>query len=285
VPESAYLNLLYFPLYDLDGTIGGVIAVVSEVTEEVLARREAETARHEAEEARASAETANRAKAEFLAAMSHELRTPLNAIAGYAQLLEMGIHGPVTESQRDALDRLQRSEQRLLSLVNDVLNFAKLEAGRVEYQLEAVALARVVADVVPMIEPQLAAKHIAHEARIAPELHALADGEKLEQILLNLLSNAAKFTGPGGRVTLAADAAGGAVRLHVADTGRGIPTEKLESIFDPFVQVDTKLTRTAEGTGLGLAISRDLARGMGGDLSVASVLGEGSTFTLTLPAA
>jgi len=241
------------------------------------------------EAARTTAEDANRAKSEFLAAMSHELRTPLNAIAGHAQLVEMGVHGPVTAAQRDALGRIRRSEQHLLALINDVLNFAKVEAGRVQYDLEPVTLQEVAADVVSMIEPQVAAKGLVCEVRVAPDTVVRADREKLRQILLNLLSNAVKFTEAGGRLTV--DSGNGrrtpadVIRLRVTDTGIGIPRDKQDSIFDPFVQVHRNLTLGNSGTGLGLAISRDLARGMGGDLRVRSVEGKGSAFTLTLPRA
>ena len=260
------------------------------------ARAEAEAARAEAEAARAEAERANAAKSQFLANMSHELRTPLNAIGGYAQLLELGLHGPITDEQRAILGRVQTAQHRLLGLINDVLNYAKLEGGRVEYHLAAVDLRAVIAEVLPLVEPQLAAKGLALDVRLPDGPHPVwTDREKLGQVLVNLLSNAVKFTdarhpatGAPGRVTVdvasrAAD--GGAVFLRVHDTGRGIPREKQDAIFDPFVQVATGYTRSGEGTGLGLAISRDLARGMGGELTVESVPGVGSTFTLTLPSA
>jgi PAS domain S-box-containing protein len=242
----------------------------------------------ELERQKAAAEEANRAKSSFLAVMSHELRTPLNAIAGYVQLLEMGIHGPVTEAQLVALGRIGRSQQHLLRLINDVLNLARIESGRVEYVLEDVDLAELLATVAPMVEPQLAARGLALEVGVQPGVVARADREKVQQIVINLLSNAIKFTPPGGRVSV--DAAGRAERpdvvyLRVADTGIGIPPEKQAAVFEPFVQVDMSRTRRSEGTGLGLAISRDLARGMGGDLRVRSEEGRGSTFTLTLPRA
>jgi signal transduction histidine kinase len=250
------------------------------------ARREAESARLAAEEARTIAESASRAKSEFLAVMSHELRTPLNAIGGYVQLIDMGIHGPVTHAQRDALERIRRSQHHLLGLINDVLNLARIETGRVEYAIETLPLADVVAGLGPMIEPQLAAKGLSYAVDLPPAPVAIrADREKLAQIFLNLLSNAVKFTDAGGAVTVRARAVDGRVEIAVRDTGIGIPTEKLEAIFEPFVQVRSGPTRAAEGAGLGLAISRDLARGMGGELTVASAPGEGSTFTLTLPSA
>jgi signal transduction histidine kinase len=259
-----------------------------------MPRRPASSAREGAQRQRIEAENANRAKATFLATMSHELRTPLNAIAGYAELLQMGLRGPVTEAQRDDIARIQRSQRHLLSLVNDVLNFARIDAGQVRYDIADVRLTDVMGDVGTLVAPQLAAKGLTFAADDAVSdacgLTVRADEEKLAQILLNLLSNAIKFTPAGGHVALACalhDAADGApaVRLRLTDTGVGIPADQLEAIFEPFVQVQRGLTRTSEGTGLGLAISRDLARAMGGDLAAESTVGAGSTFTLTLPRA
>jgi PAS domain S-box-containing protein len=234
---------------------------------------------------RAAAEEANRAKSSFLAVMSHELRTPLNAIGGYVQLLEMGIHGPVTEAQLVALDRVGRSQQHLLRLINEVLNLARIESGRVEYALEDVEVPEVLAAVAPMVEPQMAARGLAFQVEVRDGARVRADRDKVQQILINLLSNAIKFTPAGGRVSVDTDVGPGVVLVRVRDTGIGIPPEKQASVFEPFVQVDMSRTRNSEGTGLGLAISRDLARGMGGDLALASADGIGSTFTLTLPAA
>jgi len=256
-------------------------------------------ARAEAEEARTAAQSANRSKSAFLAAMSHELRTPLNAIAGHAQLMELGVHGALTDAQREALARIQRSEQHLLALINDVLNFAKLEAGRVEYTFEDVRLTDSVSEVLAMVEPQLGAKGIRVDVEVARDLVVRADRDKVGQVLLNLLSNAVKFTGTGGRVRIDAprrarsgakadgdgtgrDASADVVYLRVSDTGVGVPREKQSVIFEPFIQLQRNLKRPTEGTGLGLAISRDLAHGMGGDLRVRSTVGRGSRFTLTL---
>jgi len=262
------------------------IEEAQQLTEELeISNVQLQEATESAEQAQRDAVAANAAKSEFLAAMSHELRTPLNAIAGYLQLVAMGIHGPVNAAQRAALLRAQRSQEHLLSLINDVLSFAKLEAGRIEYYMEEVSLAAAAAAVEPMIEPQFAANSIAFDDRIPPQVIVYADRDKVQQILLNLLSNAVKFTEPGGRVTMEATACDDrpdVVCLEVTDTGCGIPPDKLEAIFDPFTQVNRRLTRPTEGTGLGLSISRDLARGMGGDLRVSSVEGEGATFTLTL---
>ncbi len=254
------------------------------------ARVMADAARHAAEDAQQRAEVANRAKSEFLTVMCHELRTPLNAIGGYAELLELGIHGPVTAAQLADLDRIQRAQRHLLGLINGVLNYARIEAGAVHYQLADVPLDEVLATCEALIAPQVRAKALTlrHDA---PDrtLRVRADREKLQQVVLNLLSNAVKFTEPGGCITLSSAAVGGAdgpaAWVRVADTGIGIAADQLGRAFEPFVQVDARLTRTREGTGLGLAISRDLARGMGGDLTAESTPGVGSTFTLTLPSA
>ena len=245
----------------------------------------------DAEEARRAAEAANRAKSDFLAVMSHELRTPLNAIGGFTDLLDMGLRGPVTDEQRLDLARIKRSQRHLLGVITDVLNYARLEAGHVEYRPDDVAVTSLVEDVATMLEPQFAAKRLAlvTDPCDAPVV-ARADGEKLRQIVLNLLSNALKFTAAGSdgraaRVTIRCETNGGRALIRVADTGAGIPADQVERIFEPFVQLDPGLTRTTEGAGLGLAISRDLARGMGGDLTVESCVGEGSTFTVALPLA
>jgi len=288
-PIERYFNFVCQPVRD-EGRISGLFVHGVEVTDLVHSRGEAERAR-------TMAEQANRAKSEFLAAMSHELRTPLNAIAGHAQLLEMGVHGPLTDAQRQALGRIQWSEGHLLALINDVLNYAKLEAGRVQYEMSDVGLADLIKEVLSMIQPQLASGELSCTVNVPDDIVAHADREKIRQILINLLSNAIKFTDSGGRITIVAgrdagstgdgsrDGGASPVVLQVSDTGIGIPADKHESIFDPFVQVHRNLTRSTEGTGLGLAISRDLARGMGGDLSVESAVGNGSTFSLRLQAA
>lgn len=248
---------------------------------------ELESQQQQLQEQTAAAEEANKAKSTFLAVMSHELRTPLNAISGYVELMTMGVYGAVTDAQRHALGRVNRSQRHLLRLINEVLNLARIESGRIDYVITDISIREVVNDVRAMVEPQLAEKDLKLGIHTDESPGARADRDKVQQILLNLLSNAIKFTPQGGRITLSArvhpaDAA--KVLVELTDTGIGIPAEKLEAVFDPFVQVDVSENSRKQGTGLGLAISRDLARGMAGDLTARSVPGQGSTFCLVLPA-
>ena len=241
-------------------------------------------AREQAEEAAARAAEANRAKGDFLAVMSHELRTPLNAIGGYAQLMELGIRGPLTAEQREDLMRIRKSERHLLGLINGVLNYSRIEAGAVEYDLRDVVVDDALATCEALVAPQATLRGLTLvRTPCEPELVARADGEKMQQIVLNLLTNAIKFTPPGGRIVLESSAFEQTVHVRVRDTGRGIDSDQLARVFEPFVQIDPALTRTQAGVGLGLAISRDLARGMGGDLTAVSTRGVGSEFTLSLP--
>ena len=301
------------PVFNADGTVREWVGTHTDVTEQVaaLAELEAKTRHleeqrvalertvraHEeveaereallaaAERARAEAESANRAKSEFLAMMSHELRTPLNAIAGYVQLLDMGLRGPVTDEQRTDLARIDSSQRHLLGVINDILNVARLAAGRLHSRRDVVDVGEALAAIEALVGPQLRAKAMQYNLVCPAPPRAVADREKLQQVVLNLVSNAVKFTDPGGRVTLECEAAGERVVIRVRDTGRGIPADKLEDIFEPFVRVEREYTRSSEGTGLGLAIGRELSRGMGGDLTAESEPGVGSTFTLTLPRA
>jgi PAS domain S-box-containing protein len=237
----------------------------------------------QSELARREAEAASRAKGQFLAVMSHELRTPLNAILGYSELVEMGVHGPVTEPQREAMARIRRSGQHLLSLVNNVLNLERAEVGALETELVTFPVAQLLEDADALTRPQAESKGITMTVeKPPPELMVVGEREKASQVLVNLLSNAVKFTPAGGQIVVTSDAQSDMVALRVTDSGPGIPREWLERIFEPFVQLDSGLTRKAEGAGLGLAISRRLARLMGGDLTVESTTGNGSTFVFLL---
>ena len=277
-----WANVIITALRDDSAQLVGFAKITRDLTERRLAEQRAiADARRLAE-----AEAANRAKSEFLAMMSHELRTPLNAIAGYADLLVFGIGGKLSAEQKSYVDRIRHSQQHLLAIISDLLDFGRIEAGEVAYQIEPVPLMAVIDDVQLMIEPQAAERQVAIDRRAcAAGVVALADRARVEQILLNLLSNAVKFTGAGGQITVSCEAVDGGVALSVRDTGIGIAADQLDSIFEPFVQLGRTLTTSHEGTGLGLAIGRNLARAMGGELVVESTLGEGSRFTLTLPRA
>lgn len=253
--------------------------------ENARAHRAEKTAKAAAQEAQRAAEEANAAKSQFLAFMSHELRTPLNAIAGYVDLILAGVHGPVAESQRDALDRVNRSQRVLLGLINNVLNFVRLDAGHVELSVTDTHAIDILKEVEPLVTPQLKAKGLEYEFNCENGIAIRADSEKTQQILLNLLSNAIKFTPPGGSVTVDCEGDADMVSFAVRDTGSGIAPDKLNAIFEPFVQLDRTLKSAHQGTGLGLAISRDLALQMNGTLTVGSEMGKGSTFVLSLPAA
>lgn len=238
----------------------------------------------EAKKAWAAADAANRSKAEFLAVMSHELRTPLNSIGGYVDLLEMELRGPLTEAQKADLGRIKRSQQHLLGIITDILNFTRLEATEVQFEIIDVPVRALIADLDAVVSSLASAKDLVYECE-SPSggLFTRTDPDKLRQIMINLLSNAVKFTPEGGRIKLYTTATDKTVSIHVKDTGPGIPRDKQEAVFEPFVQLDRGLTRTTDGTGLGLAISRGLARAMEGDVTLESEVDVGSTFTLTLP--
>jgi len=265
---------------DENGSLVGIAKVTRDLTERRAAQQRAiADARRVAE-----AESANVAKSDFLAAMSHELRTPLNAIGGYTDLMGLGLGGPVTPQQTEYLDRIRRSQQHLLGIISDLLNYSRIEAGHITYEIAPLVVSKVIETVITLIEPQALAREITleREPNIADGA-ALGDRSKVDQIMLNLLSNAIKFTGAGGRVTIGTRFTQDIASITVADTGSGIPADKLELIFEPFVQLGRSLSSSHEGTGLGLSISRDLARAMNGDLRVTSARGAGSTFILSLP--
>lgn len=240
-------------------------------------------ARDEAERARQAAERASQAKSDFLAMMSHELRTPLNAIAGYAELLELGLKGPVTVEQVADLQRIRRAQKHLLSLINSVLTFVRLDAGRVTYDIANVPVDACLGSMHSLIAPLLQARNQRYAYRSSAPLATLrADAEKVQQILLNLLDNSIKFTPEGGAISISATLSGDMVHITVADTGPGVEVARLEEIFEPFVQAGSAAERR-QGVGLGLPISRELARGMGGDLVAHRPVMGGGTFVLTLP--
>jgi signal transduction histidine kinase len=262
-------------------------------------RHEAREAQRRAEIATLEARAANQAKSQFLAVTSHEIRTPINAIIGYTQLLEMELGGPLTRTQREQLGRINASSQHLLGLVNEILDLAKVESGQMTVRRERCSVGEVIAAACQLVDPQAHACEITRVPASADAEGAefIGDPDRLRQVLVILLSNACKFTPPRGAIgvaygrsgrppkapTLSGD--GPWVWIAVEDTGIGIPMEKQERVFEPFVQAEQGLSRTASGTGLELAIGRKLARLMGGDLTLSSSEGHGSTFTVWLPAA
>ena len=262
-----------------DGRLVGFAKVTRDLTERRAANERALADARRVTEA----ETASRIKSEFLATMSHELRTPINATLGYTELLSLGLRGPVTDTQREDLERIRVSQQYLLGIITDLLNYSRMEAGQMEYELSAVPVQVIVDAVFPMVEPQARKKGLALDRITCDDgFMVQVDRTKGEQVLLNLLSNAVKFTPEGGRVTVSCIAAEATVAISVVDTGPGIPDDKQAAIFEPFVQLGRSRTSSHEGTGLGLAISRDLARAMGGDVTVESTPGHGATFAFVL---
>ncbi|HEY8166414.1 MAG TPA: HAMP domain-containing sensor histidine kinase [Gemmatimonadaceae bacterium] len=247
------------------------------------ARAEAEAARTEAEAARAEAESANGAKSDFLAVMSHELRTPLSAIMGYQELLSDGISGPINEHQAQQLGRIKASARHLLSLIDEILTFTRIDAGREEVELAETSVTAVLHEAALLIDPIAKEKNLPVEiVPPQPDIVLETDPTKVRQMIVNLLSNAVKFTDQG-RITLSAQQRGNDVMISVADTGIGIDQENFQRIFEPFWQVEQKATRRAGGTGLGLTVTKRLAMLLGGDVAVRSRPEEGTTFTISLP--
>jgi signal transduction histidine kinase len=247
------------------------------------ARTDAEAAKVEAEEARAEAESANGAKSDFLAVMSHELRTPLSAIMGYQELLADGITGPINEQQSQQLGRIKASARHLLSLIDEILTFTRIDAGREEVALERASLSTLLEPAAELVESLARARGLHIEVMLPPhEITVETDPVKVKQMLVNLLSNAVKFT-DRGRIILSGDQHGDQLVITVQDSGIGISPDHFERIFEPFWQVEQKATRRAGGTGLGLTVTRRLALLLGGDVTVKSEPGEGTTFTIYLP--
>lgn len=240
----------------------------------------------EALRAKEQADQANRAKSAFLAAMSHELRTPLNAILGYTELLALGLGGQVTDEQRERLERIRRSAGHLLSLINDILNFARLEAGRMTYEIRPVPVSDILRSTEDVVAPLIGQKRIRFSVRNdCGQAKVCADREKLLQVLINLLSNAVKHTPPDGEILVFCARRESAIQFSVRDTGPGIPKSMQEKIFEPFTQVEDTYVGDRQGAGLGLSISRELARAMHGEVTVKSKVGAGATFIVTLPSA
>ena len=264
----------------------GQLVGFAKVTRDLSERRAAEQRAIADARRIAQVETSNRAKSDFLTAMSHELRTPLNAIGGYAELIEMGVAGAVTAQQHEYLTRIRNGQRHLLAIINDLLNFSRIESGQVTYEMEDIELHGLVDTIVELVTPQATAKKIemAHGPCDAPA-GARSDRMKTEQIVLNILSNAVKFTPEGGKVTTTCGMTNDQAWISIGDSGPGIPPNKRDEVFEPFVQLGRSLRSFQEGTGLGLAISRDLARAMSGDVGVATSPDGGALFTLYLPRA
>ncbi len=279
---SFWASVLISAIHGSDDTLLGFAKVTRDLTERRAAQQRAiADARRVAE-----AEAASRTKSEFLTSMSHELRTPINATLGYADLLEMEIAGSLNERQHDYLARIRGTQQHLLRIINDLLDYSRIEAQEIDCDISVESVPEMVETVLPMIEPQALVKGLdvsyQHEDG---DLRCRADRAKVEQILLNLVGNAVKFTPTGGKITIRSRSRGDSAVIAVEDTGPGIPADEQATVFEPFVQLGRTLTSGHEGTGLGLAISRDLANAMGGSLTVASTPGEGATFSLLLPKA
>jgi signal transduction histidine kinase len=274
---------LYQSLQGLQIFMGVITATFLLLGASISERRQAH---HELALARETAESANRAKAEFLAVVSHELRTPLNAISGYGEMLAMGLSGPLTTQQQDSISRIQRNAQHLLTLIEEVLSFARSEAGRLHFVTTSVRLRTALAELEPLVGAELQKRELRFlQEPPESDLRVRADPEKLRQILLNLVGNAIKFTPPGGQISVGAKRERDFARVWVSDTGVGIPPDKLKRVFEPFYQVEGGSTRRYPGFGLGLAIALDFARAMDGDMSIRSSPGGGTTVSVVLPLA
>ncbi|MEP4421197.1 MAG: HAMP domain-containing sensor histidine kinase, partial [Nitratireductor sp.] len=232
------------------------------------------------------AEAANRAKSEFLANMSHELRTPLNAIIGFSELMQSSLFGPLGSERYEEYTRdIHASGNYLLGVINDILDMSKIEAGQFSLQREEIELAALMAEAVRVISVQASEKAIEIETNIAQATTLQADRRAVKQIALNLLSNAVKFTGQGGRISVRARKAGGALVLSIEDNGCGIPRDALKKLGRPFEQVENQFSKSHRGSGLGLAISRSLTEMHGGSLKIKSTQGRGTIVSVRIPVA
>ena len=275
--------VLHESLFALQAFMGVAAATFLLLGASIAERRKAEVRLRRAHE---TATEANRAKSEFLAVMSHELRTPLNAISGYVDLMSMETQDTITETQQTYLSRIRSNQRHLLSMIEDVLSFAKVEAGRLSLSMQTVGVCEMLGELESVVEPDLRRKELSFTRDPCdPAFAVRADPERLRQILLNLLANAVKFTGPGGRVSVGTTRDRDRIHIWVSDTGIGIPLDQLDHVFEPFFQVDRGRTRNYPGIGLGLPIARDFARAMGGELRLESQLGKGTTASLELPSA
>jgi len=246
--------------------------------------RELELALSGEQTARREAETANRIKSELFARLSHEFRTPLHAVSGYLEILQQNIHGGLNDEQRKDVERIHQAQEHLLALVNMILDFAKLEGGPVELSMAEIPIEETLRVADSLVAPQFAKKRVTYTHRAGdPRLTVFADREKVQQIIVNLLANAVKFTPTGGAVEMDWRVEDDTLLVRVKDNGSGIPDDKVEQIFEPFVQLRSAGSLPTGGTGLGLPISRDLARAMGGEVTATSTVGVGSVFTLRLP--
>lgn len=285
--RTIHVALTISPMWSQSGEIVGAAAIARDMTErrraaeQELRLAQEQAARAHAEQVAEDLAAMNRTKSEFLAVMSHELRTPLNAILGYTDLVDSELFGPVTEAQREQFERIKRSVNHLRALIEQILVYTQLEAGRAEPEQAPIDIAQIAREAAEMIAAIAASKNIGLRVEVQP-LQARTDPVYLKQILLNLLSNAVKFT-DAGEVSVALTEDAKAYRIDISDTGPGIQPELHEQIFEPFWQAEQGRTRSYEGTGLGLTIARRLARVLGGNITLASEVGKGSTFSVVLP--
>lgn len=277
-----WAHVLITAVRDESGELVGFAKVTRDLTE----RKKAELRALEDAKRLAAVEAASRMKSEFLAAMSHELRTPINATLGYVDLMEAGIGGEISGQYAEYLERIRNSQKHLLSIITDLLDYSRIEAGRIDYELEVVDVESIISSVIPMLDTQSSLKNVTiHVDECPDELEVSTDRVRAEQIFLNLLSNAVKFTPDGSQVSVACTSDGERAAITVADKGPGVPEEDQLSVFEPFVQIGRSLTSGHKGTGMGLTISRDLARAMGGDITVTNGPDGGARFTCYLPLA